>query len=69
MQRCWVGSVGLVGNVNFGESTAAAAAAEDLKKRFDRPDKYVFELACFDFLDGFVFCRAEVGDTKTVVVT
>jgi hypothetical protein len=67
MQRRWVGSVGLVCDVDFGESTAAAAAAGDLKKRFERREKYVFELARFFFLDDFVFCRAEVGDIKTLL--
>ena len=68
MQSRWVGVVGLVCDVNFGESTAAAAAADNLKNRFERREKYVFELARFVFLDAFVFCRAEVGDIKDVVI-
>jgi hypothetical protein len=60
VQRRWVGSLGLSCDAEFGESMEV----QDLKKRFDRREKYVCELVFPDFLDVFELGSPELGDIK-----
>jgi hypothetical protein len=60
LQRRWVGSLGLSCDAEFGESMEV----QDLKKRFDRREKYVCELDFPDFPDVFELHSPEFGDIK-----
>lgn len=60
VQKRWVGPVGLRCDVDIEESTEV----QDLKKRFERREKYVSELVLPAFLDVFELCGAEDGDIK-----